>query len=425
MSYNLLPKNIKNRFQIIYSELVCDNITIFKNRSEKWGALIETKKFGIFANYQYLVTPVYNSIGFNKIVNLIEAVKYENDKWNRDENTFYFFSIDGKLKWKSEKGTSVSIDRNKYIISCKDKKYGLLDADFNTLILPTYDKLISLEGRCFIACKNHLYGIIDLKESIILDFNYSDIFTTAYNSKAIVKDLNGKYFSFDFKKDLLISLPYNKILPASSNSYKAPSVGSFNQFKSIINCVEIEYEDLEMKRYKGKWGIINADGSIKIPNEYDYIDFLRNPQYFKVCKGDLQFRIEEDDSRLIAFNAKWGVVDINNNIIVPIEYDWVNELEATIWAVYNGGEVFYNDDYQEEYWTIKGGKLGVYNLNKLITPIEYNSVKTSWFRVKDYIFVQNGNEYFDENTMDYHVYTFEGEKIEKNKPNPKKYFNNG
>ena len=179
-----------------------------------------------------------------------------------------------------------------------------------------------------------------------------------------------------------------------------------------------------MIRYQGKWGIIDGAGEVIIPNNYCFVDFLRNPKYFKVGIGKIEVIDDEDDDEnyLTSIkNVKWGIVDFNNEIIVPIEYDWIDEVESTIWVVYKGGTVFYNDDYQEDYWTIKNAKLGVYNLQKLITPIEYDTIKTNWFRIKDYIFVQNGKNYFDDNSTEYDVFTLEGKKIEANKPKPKDY----
>jgi hypothetical protein len=60
-------------------------------------------------------------------------------------------------------------------------------------------------------------------------------------------------------------------------------------------------------------------------------------------------------------------------------------------------------------------------LTKLITPIEYDVIKKNWFRIKDYIFVQNGKNYFDDNSTEYDVFTLDGKKIEANKPKPKDY----
>lgn len=428
--YNKLPDNIKRKFKIVYSELLDENITIFKNESEKWGVLKKSEKFGFFHTYGYIVKPIYNSIGFNRNLGLIEVVKYKNDKWNQDTNIHRFFDFEGKLIWESPKGVSITIDKLGNIITCLKNKYGLLNHKFETIINPIYDNLLAIDKSYLIAKQNGNYGITDINNRIVLELDYSGIINAILKNSLIVKDKNNKYHSFNLEDKLLVPLPFDKILLGTSNSKGKFTESQQRFFKSIINYSQNEddFRGLEMLEHKGKWGIIEANGDVKIPNEYDYIDCLRNPNFFKVCKGNLSFSDEEDEQgnyRVYAENAKWGIIDSNNNLVVPIEYDWIEDIESTIWAVYKGGKVFYNDDYQEDYWTIKGGKLGIYNSNKLITPIEYDAVFTNWYRVKDYIFVQKGNQYFDVNSETYDVFTFDGKKIETNKPNPKNHYNNG
>jgi len=407
----------------MYSELVSENITIFKNNSGKWGALLAVKKTFFSSGYQSLVPARYDSVGFSKSTGFIEAVLYENEKWNEDRNIFYYFDTSGKLVWQAPQGMTVFIDQLGNILSRVKKKYGLLDQDFTTLIEPVYEKLIPINKHYFIASKAQQYGIVDRQNQVALDFLYTCIFETSADQKLMVQNATGQYFAFDLATKRLSLLPFNKILRASSNTYGAPAEESRSLFKSITDCIEQEPDDYEMCRYKGKWGIARADGTSLIPNEYDYIDFLSHPGFFKVCKGDLQFREGDDDDEyhLFAQNAKWGVIDTRNNVVVPIVYDWVDEAGDGVWIVYEGGEVYYNDDYQEDYWAIRGAKLGVYNHNRFIVPVAYDAIMRNWFRVKDYVFVQNGYERFNEEAPDYDVYTFEGLKIERNKPNPKKH----
>lgn len=426
--YNKLPDDIKQKYKIVYSELLCDNITMFKNKDEKWGVLSSYRKWGLFTSYDYLVNPIYNSIGFNKELNLIEAVKYEDDVWNQNKNTYLYFDFNGKIIWKSKQGESITTDSFGNIFLNRANKIGLLDKkDFRERIEPKYQQLNALNNTLLKAFKDGKYGIINRNDLNILDFEFNEILNVIEKNRVIVKK-NDTYFSFDFENNSLTKLPFSRILKASSNTYRAPSPESFKHFKSIINLEENEdYDeyDFEMVRYKGKWGIIDGSGDVIIPNNYCFVDFLRNPKYFKVGIGEIEvidYEDEEENYRTSIKNVKWGIVDINNEIIVPIEYDWIDEVESTVWVVYKGGSVFYNDDYQEDYWTINNGKLGVYNLNTLITPIEYDVIKKNWFRIKEYIFVQKQKtKDFDDNSTDYDVFTLEGTKLEENKPNPNDY----
>ncbi|MGV3610474.1 MAG: WG repeat-containing protein [Fluviicola sp.] len=428
--YNLLPEHIKQSFRIVYSQLVADEITVFKNKSEKWGVLAIVKRFGLFWSYGYLVKPSYNSIGFIKSLNLIEAVTYENDTWNRDRNTFLYFDLKGKLVWQSKKGERTSIDDFGNIFLNRKGQLGLLDSNFIQLIAPKYEQLESLNAFFFRALLNGEYGIINREGIQILDFEFTDIFRVVANNRVIVKK-DTTYFVFDLENGSLTELPFSKLLNASSNTYGAPSPESYKYFKCITELEEDEdpyydeYDGYEMIHYKGKWGIINGAGETIIPNDYCYVDFLRNPNYFKVGIGEVEAFDYEDknkDSRTAIRNVKWGIVDIHNNLVVPIEYDWIDEVESTMYVVYKGGTVFYNDDYQEDYWTIENGKLGVYNQTRLIIPVEFDSIVKNWFRVKDYIFVRKDQQHPE---YEYDVYTFDGKKIEHNKPNPRNHMSNG
>jgi len=418
--YNQLPNSINIMYGIQYSELVYFDLSIFKNSSEKWGVILQTKQAGFFTapKFKLLIEPIYNSVGFNNELNIITAVMYENNQFNRETNTFYYFDTEGNKLWQAEKGTHVTFDKYKNIIIERKHKSGVLDKNFDVTIEPTYEQLRGLKENLFIAYHNDHYGIIDINNDVMLDFDYKKIFDiTAYN-KVIVQGNHDEYYSFDLEQRILTPIPFKEILGPCNNSY----------FISIINASENKgFENHPILKYNGDWGITDAGGEVIIPNEYKYVEALRNPNYYKVCKGALNtyyFKDENEDERQAISNVKWGIVDGHNNIIIPIEYDWIDEVEAVIWAVYKGGTVFYNDDYQENYWTNKGGKLGVYKMAKKIIPEEYDAIMLTWFKIKDFIFVQKGKDYFQD-SLDYDVFTLNGKKIESNKPIPRNHINSG
>jgi hypothetical protein len=415
MKYNLLPSTIVAQYAILYSELVHEAITIFKNRDEKWGVLKEIAD-GVFT---LLVEPVFHSIGFNRVLNYIEAVSYPNDQWQADGKNFYFYDVTGQLKASVSGVSSVRIDESGRLLVLKNEGMGLLDSQGETIIASTYVSLSNLQGDLYKAQQGDGYGIIDVSENVLLGFKYKYIFTNVKNDTVIVQDLADRYFTFHFPTRELHALPYDSIFPGKSNTYLGGRA-AVGLYKVIQQCQETEFDyyDNGMSAFTGIWGIINADGAVKISCEYAFVDAFVSPRFFKVAKGDFNFYFDDDTGNLIADGVKWGVVDADNNIIVPIEFDWVQEVGDTIWVVNKGGTVFFNDDYQEEYWTVRGGKLGVYNMHRLITPVAYDTIMTNWFRIKDYVFVQNGRQRFNE-AYDYDVYSFEGKKIEVNKPLPR------
>lgn len=426
--YNQLPERIRNRFRIVYSESVSDGIDIVKNDSGKWGVLKRSLKFGFFPSYDYLVEPEYDSVGFHELSGLILADSYPDGKWNQQENRYRFFSLDGKQLWESPKGTSVTLDKFGNRIICSEQQYGLLDQDFQPLIQPIYGNLRAIGREYFIAEQNGRYGVTDAAGLVILDFSYTEVVNETSATTIIVKNEAGGYFSFDLKQKKLDALPFDKILKPTSNS-RGKRSGGRPVVKTIVGYSERKSysADLEMAAHSGKWGIAEANGKVLIPNEYDYIDCLRSSDFFKVCRGDLNFSELADEPknlRVVAGAAKWGIVNAQNQVVVPLEYDWIEDVEENIWVVYQGGEVYYNDDFQEDAWTIKGGKLGVYHLEKLIVPVAYDAIHTSWYRVKDYIFVQKGGEVFDLHSKYYEVFSFDGQQISANLPDPRNHFHN-
>ena len=173
--YNKLPNHVKRKYRIVYSELLCDNVTMFKNKDEKWGVLSSNKKFGLFNFYDFLIKPIYNSVGFNKDLKLIEAVKYENNIWNQDNNTYFYFDLNGKLIWKSEKGESVQIDKLGNILLNRANKIGILNKDFTQRTETKYQRLNALNTSYFKAFQFGKYGIIN-KEGKVIQSAYQRIF---------------------------------------------------------------------------------------------------------------------------------------------------------------------------------------------------------------------------------------------------------
>jgi hypothetical protein len=417
---NLLPPAVKVRFRVVYSELADPGlgITIIKNASEKWGVLVPAGRWTL-SGYKYLVKAQYESIGFDKNTQLIEAVFYEDNKWNKETNVYSFFDTAGKKVWESEKGMSASIDKFGNILVEAYGKFGLLGKDFRMAVKPEYKSLSSINENCLrIGSEDGMYGIIDRENQMLLEPVYHEIMKMTAEGKVIVRKSGENCQLFDLETRELMPLPYQKVRYASSNSYGAPVKESEHLLKAIADLRQIDeafrYDYEEMVEYQGKWGIVEANGEPVIPLEYDYIDFLENPSYLKVCKGELNFTELEDEegylrTTLEPGKAKWGIVDLANRIVVPVEYDWIDEVGNTLWAVHKGGTVFYNDDYQEDYWAIRGSKLGVHNPDKLIIPVEYDTITLNWYRIrlKDRIEVgklENGTEKQD-------LFTLEGKKI--------------
>lgn len=359
MTNNALPPAIVARYAIAYSEEVYEAITVFKNGDDKWGVLKEIAP-GVFS---ILVEPVYNAVGFNRVLNYLEAVFYPEDQWQTDGKSFYFFDVNGQLQASVPGVSLVHIDDGGRLLVLKADGMGLLNSRGETLIAAAYVSLHFLQGNVYKAQKDDGYGIIDVEGNVLLDFKYRYIFSYVKNNRVIVQDLYGRYFTFHFPTRELHALPYDSIFLASSHAQSAANAES-GLCKVIRQCQETEFDyyDNGMSAFTGIWGIIHADGTVKIPCEYAFVEVLANPQFFRVAKGSFNFYFEEATGHLIAEGVKWGVVDADNRVVIPVEYDWVQETEDGQWLVNRGGTVFFNTGYPQERWEVRGGGLEPYLL---------------------------------------------------------------
>ncbi|AEV99468.1 hypothetical protein A4D02_26880 [Niastella koreensis] len=358
MTNNLLPSPIVDRYAIQYSELVYEAITIYKNSDDKWGVLSEIMP-GVFS---ILVEPVYNSISFNHVLNYLQAVFYPEDHWQVDGKNFYFYDINGQVQASVLGVSTVQIDEGGCLLVLKEDAMGLLDNKGRSVIPFSYVSLHFLQTGIYKAQQGDGYGIIDVSENVLLDFKYRYIFNQVKNDRVIVQDLNSRYFTFHFPTRELHALPYDSIFLASPNT-GAEGKTAPGLYKVIRQCQETEFDyyDNGMSAFTGIWGIINADGAVKIPCDYAFVDVFEGTGFFKVAKGVFNFYFEEETGNLIAEGVKWGVVDTNNKIIIPIEYDWVQEAEEGQWVVNKGGTVYFNESYEADHWAVRGGKSELYS----------------------------------------------------------------
>lgn len=419
--YNSLPLKIQKQFDVLYSEELNNNIILFRNKKEYWGVLRKQK--GIFTtNYTSIVEAIYDSTYYEKNINFIVGVIFE----NKDTWLYKFFNLDGILI-SSLHAQRVKIEDNYIISENADAKYELLDDKFNVLI-DNKDYLSSIGNNLFIFKENGKFGILNSFGKIIIPPVNVKIHSKVNNNRIIVESAINKYHIYNINGRIEQDLPYDNILSSTSNTYAAPCKIDEDKFKTVIGKKIDDY--LEMTDFDGKWGIIDNDGKEIIPNEYNYIDFFRSKFFYKVGLGKMYLNHDTNDSfiniqdniYLIVRDTKWGVINNKNDIIVPIEFEWVEEIsDGKLWAINKGGQLYYNSDYEVNRWEILGGKWGVINSeSKIIVPIKYDKVITSWFRVKSYIFVKNTSK--DSNYYDFDdVYDFDGKLIMNNKPNIKDY----
>ncbi|WP_282039332.1 WG repeat-containing protein [Saccharicrinis aurantiacus] len=161
------------------------------------------------------------------------------------------------------------------------------------------------------------YGYIDRKKNLVLGFNY-DHGRKFIGGKAAVRK-EGKYIFINKKGDVVSSefeyiYAYNQKYSIVKYDLEQDYI-ILDRFQRRVARLPIDYRIGSLydnivsfsNKESNKYGIINIEGKVLIEPLYDDVVIL-NENYFKVKVANL-----------------WGVIDISNNIIVPIEFKDVYE----------------------------------------------------------------------------------------------------
>ncbi|MFN6377665.1 MAG: WG repeat-containing protein [Flavobacteriales bacterium] len=426
-TYQDIPDRIREKFHIVFSENLDDKTILFRNDQNKYGVLQFKNTFGLFNGYHCLIPPEYNLLYFNRSFELFRGIQYSNGKYDFQKNRHYLFDKSGKILLELPPGEELDIDLFDNIILRRSRLFGLLNKDLSELVTPRYESLRAINANFLAAQMGGKMGFIRQDGSPVLDITFDEVICRIYDHQVLLRKDN-IYYSFVFETSTLKQLPFSKILP--DHKKETPlSMTSRAFFRSVMNFRRYDlimthdypygYGDL-LLNYRGHWGIIDGIGNIVLPNDYSFVDFFENPNFFKVGLGEIELEEHEDREGYHTSslkNVKWGVVDKNNKIVVPIIYDWIQELAPSIWAVYNDCTVYYDISGDAEGWQHIDGKVGIYNHDKLIVPVEYAEHACFYYRINNYVYVRtNTSPMHDGTSMDYDAYTLDGIKIEENKP---------
>lgn len=162
-----------------------------------------------------------------------------------------------------------------------------------------------------------------------------------------------------------------------------PQYDDYRAFRNGYACV---------KKDK-KWGFINKNNELVIPFVYDLPDFYHDERHIE--RGYSSF--VNHNGRLLAKIAKgkkWGITDVNNDIVLPFKYDWLllgsgKYISAKLNNKFGFIDIndnvvipFEYDDLgiRKKYiWAQKGEKCGYIDFNNnIVVPFEYEPVEETF-----------------------------------------------
>lgn len=178
-------------------------------------------------------------------------------------------------------------DKDIYLIGARNGKYGVLK-NGQELIAHNYQSIsYDKSNRIFVLEKNKKYGIVTVEGKSILPVEYDQI------------DMIGKYF---YAKDA-----DNKVTVFDQEGKQAEIDGNVSYLPVADDKYQIKMSNVENKTLYA----IVKDNKTLTKNEYTYISYLFG-NYFIACEKD----------------GKLGVIDENEAIKIPFQYDSIQKIEG-------------------------------------------------------------------------------------------------
>ncbi len=238
-------------------------------------------------------------------------------------------------------------------------RVGLLNENTELVTDVIYDDIIRENVKindsidiAFLLKKGNKYGIINIKGTQLLPFDFEQITLSSGDSIVIVIK-SGKYGLINLNGHTILPIENKSIINSKDWNFYIIDNGTFvgtidKKSKKIV--LPFEFEEIQPCFYdennkfivkkNGFYGIITRNSEIVIPIEYDYISnwVEYGPQEHFVTKNGekglisregkiviphVYDEIEVDNSRIIKVkdNGLYGTIDWQNKTIHPIQYE--------------------------------------------------------------------------------------------------------
>lgn len=188
-----------------------------------------------------------------------------------------------------------------------------------------------------------------------------------------------KYFEFEGN---MVAQKYRKgtvVLVKNGVEHALP-------FTKIVDCNHQLIRAVTNNVTTQNWGVIHANGNIALPAVYNFITKPLHYNYIKVFIGDFTWNEFDELSADLFYNyideqswngdiyeatlgnGKWGIINANNQTIVPIQYSWIEIIAPGIFLYNLGGSniiKWFSGEDKDRQWAIVDGFWGVLGIAEL------------------------------------------------------------
>lgn len=289
------------------------------------GSIFVTKRNGKYGAVNQEGTTVL----YPEYDNVYTGGMYLNALKDKD---IFIFDLNGNKIETNEVSKTKTENANYYITIDKNNKYKVVDSKDNIIIDKDYTYIEYLLGDYFIVERDSKSGIINSNGKSIIELKYDSI--SRINETDILQmetDKNITLYNLNMKE--IVSMD-NAIIKEVKDEKSYILLYSDTDFKyldkkgNILTSQTVfENNTLFAKNINGKWGFVDKNGNLKVQNDYELVtDF--NKYGFAGIKKD----------------GKWGSINQNGEIVQEPTYDLKRNIPEFVGKYYRVNATKFSDE---------------------------------------------------------------------------------
>lgn len=289
------------------------------------GSIFVTKRNGKYGAVNQEGTTVL----YPEYDNVYTGGMYLNALKDKD---IFIFDLNGNKIETNEVSKTKTENANYYITIDKNNKYKVVDSKDNIIIDKDYTYIEYLPGDYFIVERDSKSGIIDSNGKSVIELKYDSI--SRINETDILQmETNKNIALYNLNMKEIVSMD-NAIVKEVKDEKAYILLYSDTDFKYLDKTGNIltsqnlfENNSLFAKNINGKWGFVDKDGNLKVQNDYELVtDF--NKYGFAGIKKD----------------GKWGSINQNGEVVQEPTYDLKRNIPEFVGKYYRVNATKFSDE---------------------------------------------------------------------------------
>jgi hypothetical protein len=289
------------------------------------GSIFVTKRNGKYGAVNQEGTTVL----YPEYDNVYTGGMYLNALKDKD---IFIFDLNGNKIETNEVSKTKTENANYYITIDKNNKYKVVDSKDNIIIDKDYTYIEYLHGDYFIVERDSKSGIIDSNGKSVIELKYDSI--SRINETDILQmETNKNIALYNLNMKEIVSMD-NAIVKEVKDEKAYILLYSDTDFKyldkkgNILTSQNLfENNSLFAKNINGKWGFVDKDGNLKVQNDYELVtDF--NKYGFAGIKKD----------------GKWGSINQNGEVVQEPTYDLKRNIPEFVGKYYRVNATKFSDE---------------------------------------------------------------------------------